>query len=173
MLWFGLKKRIAKLEQEPLAKLITFGKNKKSVLAYDNRVEAIVEFFGERLAKLEGKPGLLPFKCNNSKCGRIYWFEKDFGKGTKSRCGKCDEGILIEIRLTERRGSSGLAEYRRSETRRIEPEVAGSNPAPATSTRSLRVTPAPPTVNLRWPLHLFFVMPGCRCARTSAYSRTS
>lgn len=50
-----LEERIAKLENEPLAKLVksTFGKNKKTVLAYDNKVEAIVKFFSGRLEKLE------------------------------------------------------------------------------------------------------------------------
>lgn len=53
MLWFGLKKRIERLEKTPLARRMKFGKNKKDVLVYDNRAEAIVRFFSERLEKLE------------------------------------------------------------------------------------------------------------------------
>ena len=49
-----LAERIAKLENEPLAKLVkSTRKNTKIVLAYDNRVEAIVVFFSKRLEKLE------------------------------------------------------------------------------------------------------------------------
>lgn len=50
-----LEERIEELEKKPLAKLVKsrFGKNKKTVLAYDNRVEAIVVFFSKRLEKLE------------------------------------------------------------------------------------------------------------------------